>query len=250
MTMPISKLNRPTPAFAWVVVVASFLAFAPAADAGLNSRATNTVEASMSGTAATCASQIATTTKVIHYPRSARRVRYEGPDEGDPIELTDEYELPLDHLIAVVDSVSSKRRDSSMRVTVAVRLAPAEPCTAFSSTDWYAEFELGASFGMRSRDRFTGFLADYDGDRQRSSYTGDYHSIEFRDRLGLRTRYKVCARGLFGSQCWRRSTDSDGYSSIGASIEINDRVGPGTLSWYVDGRRVSRYRYSLKAETV
>lgn len=219
-------------------------------DAGLGSRATTLAEASTTGTVSECAPQTLMMTKTVRLPSKAIRARYAGPTVGELLDLEDEFESIHENIRAEVTSVSSQRRGSAFKSSVALTINPPVPCNLPAPVQWKLEFGVGASYGMRAKHRFDGFMADYDGNRQKTSYTGNYHSLEFRDKLGLRTRYKVCAKGLFGSQCWRRSTDSDGYGSIEASIAINDRIGPGTLRWYVDGKQVARFPYKLKGETV
>lgn len=235
-----------------LAALAAVALFPTPATAGLKSKATKLTDAALSGTMTACEPQTVSTTRSVRLPSKATGVRYSGPRTGDLLDLDYATNVQLSDWQAEVESVRTKRRGTKFESTITLTVIPPVPCTGRlpAPTVWSLELELGAKYGMRATDRFEGFMANYDGARQRSSYTGNYHSLEFRDRLGLRTRYKVCASGTSGSQCWRRSTNSEGFSSIQASLAINDRIGPGTLRWYVDGRLVAKFRYKLKGESV
>lgn len=236
-------------------LLAAILMLLPAsASAGLKSQKTKLADASLSGTITTCEPQVVSARQTIRLPGKAAGVRYSGPRVGASFELDfDPAANPeLASWAAEVTKVKTKRRGTRYTATLTLTINPSTDCAdrLRGPAEWSLELEFGAKYGMKPKDRFYGFMADFEGDRQNSSVTGNYHSLEFRDRLGLSTRYKVCANGIFGSQCWRRSTNDSGYSSIEASLAINDRIGQGVLRWYVGGKLVARFRYELRSEGV
>lgn len=236
------------------LVAAAVLTLPTTASAGLKSKTTKLADASISGTITTCEPQVVSTRQTIRLPDKATGVRYSGPRVGASFELDfDPAANPeLASWAAEVTKVKTKRRGTRYTATLTLTINPPTDCAdrLRGPAEWSLELEFGAKYGMKPKDRFYGFMADFEGDRQNSSVTGNYHSLEFRDRLGLSTRYKVCANGIFGSQCWRRSTNDSGYSSIEASLAINDRIGQGVLRWYVGGKLVARFRYELRSEGV
>lgn len=236
------------------LAAAILLLLPAAASAGLKSKTTKLADASLSGTITNCDPQVVSTRQTIRLAGKATGVRYSGPRVGASFELDfDPAANPeLASWDAEVAKVKTKRRGPRYTATLTLTINPPTDCAGRlrGPAEWSLELEFGAKYGMRPKDRFNGFMADYEGDRQNTSYQGNYHSLEFRDRLGLSTRYKVCANGILGSQCWRRSTNDSGYSSIEASLAINDRIGQGVLRWYVGGKLVARFRYELKPETV
>lgn len=233
-------------------VIGLLLVVPSSATAGLKAHGTAYRTMKFVATLTDCMPVTLTRSVFLRLPHGSVSAKYSGPSRGHRFS-SDHFELPDPTTrSAEIISVSARRRVRGFRIVMRLNVNPPGGCDAAIKLEGSVRLpiELKATYRLRSHDRFRGRMVTFDGRTQRRSVFGDYHGLRFVDRLGLRTRYRACAYGLFGIQCWRRTTDDEGLGDINASLAINDRVGPGRIVWYVDGRSVATWSYAMDPEGV
>lgn len=100
--------------------------------------------------------------------------------------------------------------------------------------------------------RYVGYLGDGSGRAYHRAGQGGLHYLLLTDaNPASNRRYRVCLRG--GAAHLRRCFERRlrfGFNKVNVSRLINDQGGPGRYraNWYVGGRRVAVWRFTLAPE--
>jgi hypothetical protein len=94
--------------------------------------------------------------------------------------------------------------------------------------------------------RYTGCVAENRGCQHRF-VGGDLPVLQFKDRRGANTAYRVCVRDPVGRRCAPLRTGMTGKWHQGATWNIR-ATGKHIARWYVNGFQVARWKFRVVPE--
>jgi hypothetical protein len=101
-----------------------------------------------------------------------------------------------------------------------------------------------SAFGAK---RYTGCAAESSGCHH-SFFGGDLPALQFKDRTGTGTVYKVCVTDAKGRRCWHRhDTAAAGHWHRAVFLQ-RIRSLRMTARWYVHGKQVARWKFHFVRE--
>ena len=109
----------------------------------------------------------------------------------------------------------------------------------------------GAAPAEPAAKKYRGFVSLF-GKPVRDASQGAAWTLSFRETADGRVRYKTCLRhlGNGSTRCYKRRTPSSGRQDLFVARYVNDVGGPGRwrARWFVRGRRVSEWRFTVRPE--
>lgn len=109
----------------------------------------------------------------------------------------------------------------------------------------------GAAPAEPAARKYRGFVSLF-GEPVRNASQGAGWTLSFRERARGRVRYKTCLRhlGNGSTRCYKRRTPSSGRQDLFVARYVNDVGGPGSwrARWFVRGRRVGEWRFTVRPE--
>jgi hypothetical protein len=95
--------------------------------------------------------------------------------------------------------------------------------------------------------RYTACVAESSGCHHRF-FGGDLPALQFKDREGTGTVYKVCVRDAVGKRCWHRHDTAAAGHWHRAIFLMRIRSTHNVARWYVGGRQVARWKFHIVSE--
>jgi hypothetical protein len=95
--------------------------------------------------------------------------------------------------------------------------------------------------------RYTGCAAESSGCHHKF-FGGDLPALQFKDRSGTGTVYKVCLTDSVGRRCWHRHDTAAAGRWHRAVFVQRIRSLRNTVRWYVHGKQVARWKFHIVSE--
>jgi len=99
--------------------------------------------------------------------------------------------------------------------------------------------------------RYVGYMGDGSGRAYEVKGQGGLHQLLLTDAEFSNRAYRVCIRGGGGQirRCFSRRLNL-GFDKVNVSVLVNDKGGPGRyrVTWFVAGRTVAGWRFTLRPE--